>query len=50
MAEERGGRTVKTPTEARQAERGPSVAAILATSLGIAFVAMAVIWAVFFRT
>jgi hypothetical protein len=50
MPEKKNGRIVETVTEARQAERGPSVAAVLATSLGLAFVAMAVIWFIFFRT
>jgi hypothetical protein len=40
----------ETATEARQGERGPSVAAVLATSLGLAFVCMAIVWFVFFRT
>ena len=50
MPVKKNGRIVETATEARQAERGPSVAAVLATSLGLAFVAMAVIWFIFFRT
>jgi hypothetical protein len=50
MPEKINGRIVETATEARQAERGPSVAVVLATSLGLAFVAMAVIWFIFFRT
>lgn len=40
---------IETPTEARQAEPGPSVAALLAVSLGLAILILAVIWFVFFR-
>src|ERR1700712_374765 len=50
MPDNRNGRIIETATEARQAERGPSVAAVLATSLGLVFVCMAVVWYVFFRT
>ncbi|MBR0992222.1 hypothetical protein JQ580_16030 [Bradyrhizobium japonicum] len=41
---------VETPTEARQGEPGPSVAALLAISTGLAILMLAVIWFVFFRT
>jgi hypothetical protein len=41
---------VETPTEARQGELGPSVAALLAISTGLAILILAVIWFVFFRT
>ena len=41
---------VETATEARQAEPGPSVAALLAISTGLAILILAVIWFVFFRT
>jgi hypothetical protein len=40
---------VETPTRARQAEPGPSVAALLAVSLGLAILILAVVWFVFFR-
>jgi hypothetical protein len=50
MPEKINGQIIETSTEARQAEPGPSVAAVLATSLGLAFVCMAVVWLVFFRT
>lgn len=43
-------RIVETPTEARQGEPGPSVAALLAISTGLAVLILAVIWFVFFRT
>jgi hypothetical protein len=41
---------VETPTEARQGEPGPSVAALLAISTGLAILILAVVWFVFFRT
>ncbi|WGD49656.1 hypothetical protein QA641_29015 [Bradyrhizobium sp. CB1650] len=41
---------IETPTEARQGEPGPSVAALLAISTGLAILILAVIWFVFFRT
>ncbi|HZR85760.1 MAG TPA: hypothetical protein VFB02_03095 [Bradyrhizobium sp.] len=43
-------RIVETPTEARQGEPGPSVAALLAVSLGLAVLVLAVVWFAFFRT
>jgi hypothetical protein len=50
MAVQRDGRIVETPTEARQAESGPSVLALLAASTGLAILILGVIWFVFFRT
>jgi hypothetical protein len=44
------GIIIETPTEARQAESGPSVLSLLVASLGLAFMAMAGVWYVFFRT
>ena len=41
---------VDTASEARQGEPGPSVAALLAISTGLAILILAVIWFVFFRT
>jgi hypothetical protein len=41
---------VETATEARQAEPGPSVLALLAVSTGLAMLILGVIWFVFFRT
>jgi hypothetical protein len=41
---------VETPTEARQAEPGPSVLLLLVISLGLAVIIMAGIWYAFFRT
>jgi hypothetical protein len=43
-------RIVETSTEARQAERGPSVAALLTVSTGLAILILGVLWFVFFRT
>lgn len=41
---------VETPKEARQGELGPSVAALLTISTGLAILILGVIWFVFFRT
>jgi hypothetical protein len=41
---------VETPAEARQAEPGPSVLALLAVSTGLAVLILGVLWFVFFRT
>jgi hypothetical protein len=50
MATTEHGRIVETPTEARQAEPGPSVLALLSVSTGLAVLILAVVWFVFFRT
>jgi hypothetical protein len=50
MATKQQGRIVETPTEARQAERGPSVLALLAVSTGLAILVLGIVWFVFFRT
>jgi len=52
MATTRGhdDRIVETPTQARQAEPGPSVLALLAVSTGLAILILGVMWFVFFRT
>lgn len=50
MATQRHRQTVETPTEARQAEPGPSVLALLAVSTGLAVLILGVLWFVFFRT
>jgi hypothetical protein len=44
------GQIVETPTEARQAEPGPSVFALLTISTGLAILILGVIWFAFFRT
>ena len=50
MATRQDRRIVETPTEARQAEPGPSVLALLTVSVGLAMLILGVIWFVFFRT
>ena len=49
-AREEDRRIVETPTEARQAELGPSVLALLTISTGLAILILGVVWFVFFRT
>jgi hypothetical protein len=44
------GVTVETPTEARQAERGPSILLVLAVSTIAAIVILGGVWWMFFRT
>jgi hypothetical protein len=50
MPTEQHGQTVETPTEARQGERGPSVAALMTISTVGAIFTLAIIWFLFFRT
>jgi hypothetical protein len=50
MAPRQDQQIVETPTEARQAEPGPSVLALLTVSLGLVLLLMGVVWFVFFRT
>src|SRR6202012_173457 len=50
MATRQHGQIVETPTEARQAERGPSILALLTASTGLAVLILGVVWFVFFRT
>jgi hypothetical protein len=50
MATHQQGRIVETPTEARQAEPGPSVLALLIVSTGLAVLILGVLWFAFFRT
>ena len=50
MATKQRGQTVETPTEARQAEPGPSVFALLTVSTCLAILILGVIWFAFFRT
>jgi hypothetical protein len=44
------GIIIETPNEARQAEFGPSVLALLVISTGVAVLILAAIWFAFFRT
>lgn len=50
MVRHEKGRIVETATEARQAEPGRSIFAVLFGSLGLAIVLMGVVWFIFFRT
>ena len=50
MATRRNGQIVETATEARQAEPGPSILALLVASTGLAVLVLGAIWLVFFRT
>jgi hypothetical protein len=50
MATRQHRQIVETPTEARQAEPGPSVLALLTVSTGFAMLILGVVWFVFFRT
>jgi hypothetical protein len=50
MATRQHGQIVETPTEARQAEPGPSVLALLLASTGLAVLILGLVWFVFFRT
>jgi hypothetical protein len=49
MPMERHGQIVETPTEARLAEPGPSVLALLSASTGLAVLILGVLWFAFFR-
>jgi hypothetical protein len=50
MARKKHGIIIETPTEARQAERGPSVLLLLTVSLIAVAIGMAAVWYIFFRT
>jgi len=50
MATRRHDQTIETATEARQAEPGPSVLALLAISTGLAVLILGLVWFAFFRT
>ena len=50
MATKEDGRIVETAREARGAEPGPSVLALLTISTGLAILILGVAWFVFFRT
>jgi flagellar basal body-associated protein FliL len=43
------GVIIETPTEARQAERGPSILLLLVVSVCLAVLALGAIWFLFFR-
>jgi hypothetical protein len=46
---DRDGYIVETATQARQAETGPSVLALLTVSTGLAVLILGIIWFVFFH-
>jgi hypothetical protein len=50
MAKKEQGRIVETPTEARQAEPGPSILLILIVSVVLAVTILGSLWFIFFRT
>ena len=50
MATRQNDQIIETPTEARQAEPGPSVLALLTVSTGLAVLILGILWFVFFRT
>lgn len=50
MAKRQQRRIVEPPTEARQAEPGPAVLALLTVSTGLAVLILGALWFVFFRT
>ncbi len=50
MVTKKHGIIIETPTEARQAERGPSVLILLMVSLILVAIGMAAVWYIFFRT
>jgi hypothetical protein len=50
MAARQHRQIIETPTEARQAEPGPSVLALLLASTGLAVLILGVVWFAFFRT
>jgi hypothetical protein len=50
MATRQHRQIIETPTEARRAEPGPSVLALVAVSTGLAMLVLGSVWYVFFRT
>ncbi len=50
MVIKKHGIIIETPNEARRAEPGPSVLALLTISTGLAVLILACIWYMFFRT
>ena len=50
MATKQHGQIVETPTEARQAEPGPSMLAVLTVSTIALIFVFAIVWFLFFRT
>ena len=50
MATRQQRQIIETPTEARQAEPGPSVLALLTASTSLAVLILGVLWFAFFHT
>jgi hypothetical protein len=50
MVVKKHGVIIETPTEARQAEPGPSVLALLIISTSLAVLILGLVWFAFFRT
>ena len=50
MVKQQNGQIVETPTDARQAEPGPSVLKLLTISLALAVIVLGAVWMIFFRT
>ena len=50
MPTKQHGQIVETPTEARQAEPGPSMLAVLTVSTSALIFVFAIVWFLFFRT
>jgi hypothetical protein len=50
MVKKKHGVIIETPTEARQAEPGPSILWMLVSGVAIAVAALGVVWFLFFRT
>jgi hypothetical protein len=50
MVTKKHGIIIETPTEARQAEAGPSVLLLLTVSIVVVAIGMATVWYIFFRT
>jgi hypothetical protein len=49
MATRQDDRIIETTTDARQAEPGPSVLALLTVSTGLAILILGMLWFVYFR-
>jgi hypothetical protein len=50
MATREHRQIIETPTEARQAEPGPSVLALLTASTGLAVLILGILWFAFFHS
>jgi hypothetical protein len=50
MVEKKHGVIIETPTEARQAEPGPSILLLMTISTGLAVLMLGLLWFMFFRT